>query len=208
MAHPTAGLLKSGELVGPWRIGDRIGQGTFSEIYAAYYNPTAPHISGGGVSATSGKSGSKAGLGDNSRTRAAAKVDRPGPRVDALKWESDLLLRLQKYAFVPRHYGFLPAAEGKVRVLVMQLLGNNISGIRRRQPDGSTLPFGAAVNVALQMLSAVECVHIEGFIHRDLKPSNFVHGLGRYVINLITACPLHGAINVACAGRDESNYMY
>ena len=55
------------------------------------------------------------------RTRCALKVDKakpPSPNdqrgqqsqpaVDTtLQWESDLLLRLQKYPLVPRHYGLL-----------------------------------------------------------------------------------------------------
>ena len=55
----------------------------------------------------------------------------------------------------------------------MQLLGSNVSFLRKRQPDG-LLPFGAAVHLGLQMLACVEAVHAEGFIHRDIKPSNFV----------------------------------
>ena len=59
------------------------------------------------------------------------------------------------------------------KVLAMQLLGNNVSAVRKRQVHG-LLPFGAAGHICLQMMSCLEAVHAEGFLHRDVKPSNFV----------------------------------
>ena len=169
-------LLRAGERVGRWTVGPRIGQGTFSEIFAGSgYTDSRAAASASG----SGDGGSASGSAPVP-VRCALKVDRPAPRTaGTLQWESDLLVRLQKYPFVPRHYGYLTAADGRTRVLAMQLLGNNISGLRKRQPDGATLPLAAAVHIVLQMLACVEAVHQEGFIHRDLKPSNFVVGATR-----------------------------
>lgn len=110
--------------------------------------------------------------------RCALKVDRPNGRQELLKWESDILLKLQKYPFFPRHYGFFDTPKGSLtnKVLVMSLLGSNISNLRRHHP-GSQLPYGICINMTIQMVLAVEAVHQEGYIHRDLKPSNFVIGL-------------------------------
>lgn len=60
-----------------WQVVDRIGAGTFSEIFE-------------GVNVETG-------------VPVALKVDRKASA--ALPWESDLLLRLQRYPLVPRHYG-------------------------------------------------------------------------------------------------------
>ena len=80
---PPPTRAQPGTPVGPWDVGDRIGQGTFSEVYNAVHRARL--------------------------CRAALKVDKPGPRPSsgALAWESDLLLKLQKYPFVARHYGLL-----------------------------------------------------------------------------------------------------
>ena len=112
--------------------------------------------------------------------RCALKVDRPNGRQDLLKWESDILLKLQKYPFFARHYGFYDTPKNSLtnKVLVMSLLGSNISAIRRTHP-GSQLPYGICINMAIQMIMAVEAVHQEGYIHRDLKPSNFVIGIDK-----------------------------
>ena len=56
---------------------ERIGAGTFSEVFE-------------GVNVETG-------------APVALKVDRKASA--ALQWESDLLLRLQRYPLVPRHYG-------------------------------------------------------------------------------------------------------
>jgi len=89
-----------------------------------------------------------------------------------------VLRKLNKYPFAARHYGLFNMPDGKLQVLAMQLLGNSISALRRKQPD-SFMPYGSVCHIVLQMLASVEALHQEGYIHRDLKPSNFVHGLGR-----------------------------
>lgn len=63
-----------------WEVGDKVGHGTYSEIYGGTHLVT--------------------------RARCALKVDRPGPH-HALAWESAILARLQKYPVVARHYGLL-----------------------------------------------------------------------------------------------------
>ena len=52
------------------------------------------------------------------------------------------------------------SAGGRLKILAMQLLGSNVSYLRKRQPDG-LLPFGAAIHLGLQMLACVEAVHAE-----------------------------------------------
>jgi len=62
-----------------------------------------------------------------------------------------------------------------VNFIVMELLGENLSVLRRRQP---THKFSKLTTMALglQMLRAIKEVHDLGYIHRDIKPGNFVMG--------------------------------
>jgi len=58
----------------------------------------------------------------------------------------------------------------------MQLLGENLSVLRKRQP-GKRFSLGTTCRLGVQMLSAIESMHDFGYLHRDIKPSNFCIGL-------------------------------
>ncbi len=62
--------------------------------------------------------------------------------------------------------------------MVMELLGDNLSELRRRQPDGKfSLP--TTLKLGQQMLRAIEAIHDLGYLHRDVKPVSidriFIH---------------------------------
>lgn len=67
-------------------------------------------------------------------------------------------MKLQKYPFAARHYGLYTMPDKKLQVLAMQLLGNSISALRRKQPD-SFMPFASVCHITLQMLAAIEGLH-------------------------------------------------
>ena len=51
----------------------------------------------------------------------------------------------------------------------MQLLGQNLSEVRRSRPEGFFSCSTTAL-LGLQMLQAIENVHRQGYLHRDIKP--------------------------------------
>ncbi len=61
--------------------------------------------------------------------------------------------------------------------LVMELLGMNLSELRRRltSPRQSFSP-ATTVRLVVQMIQSVAALHNVGFLHRDIKPSNFAVG--------------------------------
>lgn len=53
--------------------------------------------------------------------------------------------------------------------MVMELLSENISELRRKQPEGKfSLP--TTLRLGQQMLRAIQTVHDLGYLHRDIKP--------------------------------------
>ena len=81
-----------------------------------------------------------------------------------------VLLKLQKYPFAARHYGLYTMPDKKLQVLAMQLLGNSISALRRKQPD-SFMPYASVCHITLQMLAAIEGLHQVGFFASPLSIS-------------------------------------
>ena len=75
-----------------------------------------------------------------------------------------MLARMQKYHFVPRLYGVAPPprplAMATTPVLALQLMGPNLTQIRKAQP-GRAFTLPTALHVALQMLTCLEGVHRE-----------------------------------------------
>lgn len=54
----------------------------------------------------------------------------------------------------------------------MDLLGCNLAKVRKVLEQHYSLRI--AIQLVIEMLTAIEEVHNAGFIHRDVKPSNFV----------------------------------
>jgi hypothetical protein len=72
--------VRPGAVVEGWEVTKKLGQGTFADVFE--------------------------GVNLRSRVQGAIKLQKLG-QGPPLLWESDILLKLQKYTVTPRHYGFL-----------------------------------------------------------------------------------------------------
>jgi len=142
--------LASGSLIkGKWTVLKKIGQGAFGEIYSGKNIMDGEPI--------------------------AIKVERLDAKKPVLRLEIAVLKKLQSTPHVCR---FITCGRhNDFNFMIMELLGENLSDLRRRQVDGK-FSMGTTLKLGIQMIQSLEAVHDLGYIHRDIKPSNFAIGLG------------------------------
>ncbi|CAG8570935.1 878_t:CDS:2, partial [Ambispora gerdemannii] len=87
----------------------------------------------------------------------------------SLQNEVKLLLSLQAYYFVPKVHWY--GEHDVFRVCVMDLLGPSLKQVIK---VFRTLPLPIVQDLAIQMVTIMECVHREGIVYRDVKPENFL----------------------------------
>lgn len=132
-------------LKGKWRIVRQIGMGAFGEIY----------------------------IGRNVTTneKVAIKVEIVDEKKQALRAEVVIMRKLQGCPCVAQFISC--GRQDNINFLVMQLLGENLSDLRKRQPGGMfSLP--TVCRLGVEMIQALQSIHVLGILHRDVKPSNFV----------------------------------
>ncbi|KAM7258399.1 hypothetical protein ACFE04_014140 [Oxalis oulophora] len=132
-----------------FRLGRKIGSGSFGEIY----------------------------LGTNIQTNeeVAIKLENVKTKHPQLLYESKLYRILQGGTGIPNVRWF--GVEGDYNVLVMDLLGPSLEDLFNF--CSRKLSLKSVLMLADQMINRVEFVHSKSFLHRDLKPDNFLMGLGR-----------------------------
>ncbi|CAH2069677.1 unnamed protein product [Thlaspi arvense] len=132
-----------------FRMGRKIGSGSFGEIY----------------------------LGTNIQTNeeVAIKLESVKTKHPQLLYESKLYRILQGGTGVPNVKWF--GVEGDYNVLVMDLLGPSLEDLFNF--CSRKLSLKSVLMLADQMINRVEFCHSKSFLHRDLKPDNFLMGLGR-----------------------------
>ncbi|KAJ6236084.1 hypothetical protein M0813_03538 [Anaeramoeba flamelloides] len=133
--------MLTGCIRGRWKLIKRIGKGGFGEIYLAKDLKT--------------------------RDLSAIKFEKINQPKQALLLEITILRKLQESNYVPR---FIYCGRNvEYNYLIMELLGKNLSVIRRNQPERK-FSIATTCRLGIEMLKAIEQMHSLGYIHRDIKP--------------------------------------
>jgi casein kinase 1 len=163
-----------------FRLGRKIGSGSFGEIY----------------------------LGTNIQTNeeVAVKLENVKTKHPQLLYEAKLYKLLQGGTGIPnvRWSG----VEGEYNVLVMDLLGPSLEDLFNF--CNRKLSLKTVLMLADQMINRVEFFHSKSFLHRDIKPDNFLMGLGRranqvYVIDFGLAKKFRDSTNRHIPYRENKN---
>ena len=107
--------------------------------------------------------------------KMALKIEPAKTDVRRAKLEMTIMLSLRGKPSIPILYGC-----GKIRgspYIVMQMLGRNLSDLRRRQPD-RCLSDKTVFRISMHIVGALKVLHDMGYCHRDVKPSNCCMGSG------------------------------
>ncbi|KAI8842693.1 kinase-like domain-containing protein [Chytriomyces cf. hyalinus JEL632] len=156
-----------------WRLMSTLGKGAFGEVYLAADMLTNTHV--------------------------AVKIESPGCKKQVLKLEISVMRKLQDCPYVAHHIGagrftwpyaanlnpnnassitvdMLPPEHPVYSYMVMDLLGQNLSELRRKSPSGRFSISTTAI-LGRQMLRGIQALHEVGILHRDIKPGNFCMSL-------------------------------
>lgn len=131
-----------------FRLGKKIGSGSFGDIYLGYHKDTAEEV--------------------------AIKLEPANAQYPQLAWEYRIYSLLNMNNDFPMTYWF--GIEGDFTGLVMEYLGYSIETLFNRCQRRFSL--NTVIMLGLQMLLRIETLHSIGYIHRDIKPDNFLIGRG------------------------------
>ncbi|CCD70683.1 non-specific serine/threonine protein kinase [Caenorhabditis elegans] len=141
-------LMEEGSVIsGRFEVKGIIGGGGFAQIYKAW---------------------------DKVRKEdCAIKVEHESQDIRRMKLEITVLLALRGSMGIPEilAQGKWQHEDNKSHYIVMQLVGRNLSDVRRALPH-KRITERTLYRAMIQVLKALSLVHGAGFLHRDLKPSN------------------------------------
>mmetsp|Transcript_101399 Transcript_101399/g.198972 ORF Transcript_101399/g.198972 Transcript_101399/m.198972 type:complete len:428 (+) Transcript_101399:78-1361(+) len=131
-----------------FRVGPKIGSGSFGEIYAGTNVHTGEEV--------------------------AIKLEPLKSKHPQLLYESKIYRILQGGYGIPQVKWF--GSEGDYNVLVIDLLGPSLEDLFNY--CGKKFSLKSVLMLADQMLHRLEYMHSRSYIHRDVKPDNFLIGTG------------------------------
>eukprot|EP00388_Colpodella_angusta_P033269 GDKK01029132.1.p1 GENE.GDKK01029132.1~~GDKK01029132.1.p1 ORF type:complete len:662 (+),score=155.29 GDKK01029132.1:99-2084(+) len=144
MARP--GPLTDFTIATRWKVGKRIGGGSFGEVY----------------------------IGKNIKTGelVGIKAESVRARFPQLIYEARLLKYLQGGDGICKVYHC--CTEHDFHLMVMELLGSSLEDVFTAHNRHFSIE--TICQIGIQMLHRVEYLHTKSFIHRDIKPDNFLIG--------------------------------
>ncbi|KAJ1281861.1 hypothetical protein BS78_03G006000 [Paspalum vaginatum] len=134
---------------GKFRLGRKIGCGSFGEIYLATHVDTYEIV--------------------------AVKIESSKTKHPQLFYEAKLYNTLQGGSGIANVKWC--GVDGEENVLVIDLLGPSLEDLFVY--CGRKFTLKTVLMLAEQMITRIEFVHSKGYLHRDIKPDNFLMGLGR-----------------------------
>ncbi|WJX10070.1 Casein kinase 1-like protein 3 [Trifolium repens] len=134
---------------GKYRIGRKIGSGSFGEIYIGAHIATSELV--------------------------AIKKESKKTKQPQLLYEAKLYNILKGGSGIPRMKWF--GTDGDYNVLVLELMGPSLEDLLYY--CGGKFSLKSVLMLADQMLTRIEFLHSKGLLHRDIKPDNFLMGLGK-----------------------------
>ncbi|KAF0917351.1 hypothetical protein E2562_017524 [Oryza meyeriana var. granulata] len=134
---------------GKFKLGRKIGCGSFGEIYLATHVDTYEI--------------------------AAVKIESSKTKHPQLFYEAKLYNTLQGGSGIANVKWC--GVDGEENVLVIDLLGPSLED--QFVYCGRKFTLKTVLMLADQMITRIEFMHSKGYLHRDIKPDNFLMGLGR-----------------------------
>ncbi|KAM0969616.1 hypothetical protein ACFX13_018112 [Malus domestica] len=134
---------------GKYKLGRKIGSGSFGEIFLATHTDTFEIV--------------------------AVKIENGKTKHPQLLYEAKLYKILQGGSGIPNIKW--SGINGEDNVLVLDLLGPSLEDLFVY--CGRKFSLKTVLMLADQMITRIEFAHSKGFLHRDIKPDNFLMGLGR-----------------------------
>ncbi|CAN1246910.1 Casein kinase 1-like protein 10 [Linum grandiflorum] len=152
---------------GKFKLGRKIGSGSFGELYIAVNVQTGEEV---GVKLVMIFFLTPNSLNFFFSFNETAKTKHP-----QLHYESKIYMILQGGTGIPELKWF--GVEGDYNVMVIDLLGPSLEDLFNYCNRKFSLK--TVLMLADQLINRIEYMHSRSFLHRDIKPDNFLMGLGR-----------------------------